>query len=417
MHRENNLSTTVTPTIDDESLHSNVMHTIYNVEQDKALVEIRKNEASVEDMNLSLPVQVQPTVETCNISLNEMAISMAKYSAPLGSPTWRKIKRVLSQAKYYHIPEQQNNIKIFKDSTKKLMEMLDGYGLVRIKNETINSDIVLNDTILLEYSIYSHDIHPKHCTGSKCNTIPRISLQTEQIRAMRWAADFIRQCSSSPNCIIWDFSRINYDWAKTHLNSSSSESIMIVPLLFHDRLQDMYPSGEDELLPYHDRTLDMSFFGLITQRRREFQRRYILGGDNATLSPYKVQYRKLMFLGPQVDAYKKSKICLVLHAFMSDSAGEYHRVSDFKRFGCIPVMESSSDIETQRTLAACAGIVFADYDHLASTVVSVLNNLDKTDASVLRRNQLKVDNWWRHGIQWSSFLETILGPRESKEQG
>jgi hypothetical protein len=73
-------------------------------------------------------------------------------------------------------------------------------------------------------------------------------------------------------------------------------------------------------------------------------------------------------------------------------------------------MESFSDIETQRILAACAGIVFADYENLADTVVSVLNRVNQTNASVLRRNQLEVDRWWREGIQWSSFLETVLGP-------
>lgn len=354
-------------------------------------------------------VEADTFQQTCPMSLNEMVISMAKYSVPHGSTAWTKMKRILSQAKYYHVPDDKRKNNIFSDSTKRIMEILEGYGLVRIKNETIDSDIVTNnDTILVEYSIFHHDVHPVHCTGSKCHTMPRISLQTEQVKALHWAPDFIRSCDSSPNCILWDFSKINYDWAKMSLNAS--ESIMIVPLLFHDRLETMYPSGgEDELLPHNNRTLDISFFGLITKRRKEFHQRFIQG-INKTLSPYKVQYRKLMFVGPQVEAYKRSKICLVLHAYLPDSAGEYHRISDFKRFGCIPVMESFSDIETQRILAACAGIVFADYENLANTVVSVLNRVNQTNASVLRRNQLEVDRWWREGIQWSSFLETVLGP-------
>lgn len=386
--------------------HLSSFATLAATNEDEYVLQAERNEAPIKEIRSDLSVEAD-MFQICNTSLNEMVIDMAKYSAPQGSTAWTKMKRILSQAKYYHIPDQENNI--FHDSTKKIIDILDGYGLVRIKNETINSDAIVlnNDTILVEYSIYNHDVQPSHCIGSKCNAMPRISLQTEQIRALRWAPDFIRLCNSSPNCILWDFSKVNYDWAKISLNAS--ESIMIVPLLFHDRLQELYPNGDDELLPYPNRTVDITFFGLITKRRKEFQQRYI-GGNNKTLSMYKVQYRKLMFLGAQVDAYRTSKICLVLHAYIPDSAGEYHRISDFKRFGCIPVMESFSDIETQRTLEACAGMVFADYENLASTAVSVLNKINETDARILRRNQLKVDRWWRQGIQWNTFLETVLGP-------
>ena len=41
-------------------------------------------------------------------------------------------------------------------------------------------------------------------------------------------------------------------------------------------------------------------------------------------------------------AYREAKVCVVLHSYATESGGEYHRLSEFAKFGCIPVMETFS---------------------------------------------------------------------------
>jgi hypothetical protein len=91
--------------------------------------------------------------------------------------------------------------------------------------------------------------------------------------------------------------------------------------------------------------------------------------------------------------------------------GEYHRISDFKRFGCVPVMETFGDKLTVEALSTCAGIKFADFDDLPNAVVSELKRMNETSNGILREEQLAIHRWWDNGIDWSTFLENVLGPR------
>jgi len=340
---------------------------------------------------------------TCNTTINEMLFSMAQYLAPPKSMAWLKTKRILSRAKSFYIPDQMN---IFNDTNKNIIKMLEGYGLVRFENETFNTNNCQNDTVLLQYSFYDHDSIPVHCIGDRCKSMPRIIIQTEQLSAMKWAPSYIKACHYSANCVIWDFSQANHKWTQL-LNAS--DSMMIIPHMFHDRLKGYYPASGNDLIPYNSRSLDFVLFGIMTRRRKQFFRRYIVG--QKTLSNYNFQFKSVMHENKQVEMYKKSKICLIVHSYLADSGGEFHRLSDLKRFGCLPIVEKFSDDVTVEILSNCSGVVFADFENLTSAVVRELERMSIQDPITLRSEQLSIYNWWGEEIERSSFLGKIFGDK------
>ena len=372
-----------------------------------ASVQVEKKEPS-SSSTIAYP---SSSTSACHTSLNEMSISMAKYSSPPGSKSFLKHQRIFAHATKFHILRHGNKNNIFSDTTQNIIQMFESYGLVESLNETIDSDMEGNRTIMVEFSMNHHEKVPAKCTGSTCHTIPRISIQAEQITIHAYAPEFVQGCHASPNCLIWDFSDINFDWAKS-LPSNASESFLIVPHMFHDRLREWYPKDKDDIKAYTERSEDAVFFGAYTSRRKVFENKYI--NNNGTLSRYKVTFRKKMRpFGVLTGGYSNAKICLVVHSFLADSGGEYHRISDFKRFGCVPVMETFGDKLTVETLRTCAGIKFADFDDLPNAVVSELKRMNDTSNDILREEQLAIDRWWDNGIDWSTFLEKVLGPRSS----
>lgn len=344
----------------------------------------------------------------CQSSLNEMVIAMSKYLCPEGSATWIKNRRILSQAKIFFIMEQDN---IFNDTTANIIKMLEGYGLQRFINETVDSNIVLNyDTVILQHTYSDHSSIPVGCHGSKCDKIPKIALQTEQIKDMPWAIEYVKECHESPICVLWDFSQVNFEWAQKH---NFSDSFMVVPYMFHDRYSSDYPPTDNDLLPYWNRPLDVVFFGSLTRRRKIFRNRNIRN-PTGILSKYNVEYKKVRDDSTQIQAYKTSKICLNIHSYSPDSGGEFHRLSDFKRFGCIPIMETFVDDIAEGVLRSCGGVIFAKIHEMPYLIDQVLHNLTVSNPDIQRKKQLAVYHWWQGKIEWDSFLEAVLGPKQQR---
>lgn len=366
-------------------------------------------------MSAAMPASTS-TKKVCEMSLNDIAQSMARYSTPVGSKSFIKHKRVLKQATKFHMDKTgigKNHI--FSDTIENIIQMFRSYGLEQNLDKTIDSETADNDTIMIDFAYYNHRKVPSKCTGRKCHSIPRISLQTEQVKEMEWAREYVSGCYASPNCLIWDFSDINFEWAKSievdGKSSNASESFMIVPHMFHNRLGALHPKSEKELLPYQERSTDAVLFGSMTGRREEFARKYLDARTNGTLSRYKIEFRWDLAHKVVVEGYSNAKICLVVHSYLAESAGEYHRISDFNRFGCVPIMETFGDKMLVETLSSCAGIKFADLDDIPNAIINELKRMNETSADVLREEQLAIDQWWESGIEWNTFLEQVFGPR------
>jgi hypothetical protein len=296
--------------------------------------------------------------------------------------------------------------KIFNDPTYHVIEMLEGYGLTHFDKEKVNSDIDFTDPekdgnlIIVEYSRFCKPKGYKLCEGSNCHKFPRIGLQTEQLNShgFKDVIEHVINCHESPSsapCVIWDFSDFHVNLVKSW-NKNVSDSFLIIPYMHHDRFREHYPKDPaTELVSYNERTIDATFFGYPHGRRKRFSRTYMTTTDekkNKTttgiLSPYNVMWRHQgLDRGEETNnpkIYSDSKNCFCVHGRGDLGAGEYHRVSDFRRFGCRPIMESFADVVPIRALETCAGIQFPDFDHLASAIVNELNRMNRTDPTILR---------------------------------
>jgi len=352
-----------------------------------------------------LPVASSPPYP----SLTEMAVRMANYSTPLESLSWEKNRKVLLGSNRFHLTKAKKRNDIFASVTDNIVELLTSYGLTQFVNDTVDSDIANNDVIVVENLCYS--VRGNQCRGSKCNTIPRIVIQAEQVRNSKLTSPtykYLINCHESPTCVVWDFSDSNFEWLKS---INVSESCMLVPHMFHSRFKSFIPA-EGGLVPIHNRSMDVAFFGLITRRRYSFLEKHIDPKGNGTLSTFNIKFEKNMNVHTVTKAYADSKICLSVHSFSPDSAGEYHRLSEMNRFGCIMIMESFGDTFLEDTLSRFGGVMFAAYNDLPGTIERELEKINTSSFEELNRHQIAVDKWWEENeIQWNGLLEKILGPR------
>lgn len=105
------------------------------------------------------------------------------------------------------------------------------------------------------------------------------------------------------------------------------------------------------------------------------------------------------------NAYKDAKVCLVPHAYNSTGAGEYHRLSEFARFGCVPVMENFGEEIGVESFKRCGGAVFTSFDKLMEKASEVVAEIDR---GVYDGRSNSIARWWKDGIQWEKFLTTVL---------
>eukprot|EP00571_Detonula_confervacea_P007098 CAMPEP_0172325964 /NCGR_PEP_ID=MMETSP1058-20130122/55188_1 /TAXON_ID=83371 /ORGANISM="Detonula confervacea, Strain CCMP 353" /LENGTH=179 /DNA_ID=CAMNT_0013042635 /DNA_START=176 /DNA_END=715 /DNA_ORIENTATION=+ len=152
------------------------------------------------------------------------------------------------------------------------------------------------------------------------------------------------------------------------------------------------------------RSLDMAFFGLITSRRRalvEASKAYIEAHPDRKVT---VQHNNRVIVA--ANSYKEAKTCLLVHSFRVKSGGEYHRLSEFAPFGCIPVMEHFSDRVGMGVYEKCAGAVFANITNIVGAAADVVSKIDQ--GLYNSRGSAMID-WWKTGIHWERILPTVFG--------
>lgn len=343
-------------------------------------------------------------------TLNELAHRMAAYSSPPKSPSYLKNKQILNQANKYYI---ESPYFFFTSATENIDRAMSSYGLERVRTNSskIDSDDPANEDVILFY--WSSHLAPVHefCEGSKCKEMTRIILQTEQLNGIK---EQYKDCHLSPKCVLWDFSDFNL---RRLQEENLGDSVLLVPHMFQDRLNNVIPST---LKPSKDRSIDAVLFGGMTKRRKEFQAKYIVDYNDTnaaiqhdhdnSLSSQNIRFQ-LKLNGMHHD-YGNAKVCMVVHSLLTDSACEYHRLSEIARFGCILVVENVGDTMMIDALQKCGGVHFAGYNDIAKTIHEQLAYIEETTEPVLKERQEKYDKWWANGIDWDNFLETALGPRE-----
>ena len=362
-------------------------------------------------------LQVVGDVDGCGLentdpdqaSLFQLAKKMANMSSPKGSASWKKNLHALSQTdKFIMI----NNDRIFTHTTKNVVDLLEGYGLKQA-DFTPNSDnpqqeVVSEEdaVIMVQYSFHmrekeNHPLIGFNCTGNHpaCLKKPRIIIQAEQIPGHLWLRPYLMKCHESPTCLIWEFSDSNLEWYR---QNGIADSVLLIPIMFHNRYEEHFPT---EIKPLWTRFYDVVLFGTMTPRRQHFWKE--------KLSKYKTKWNMRFEMDYDVNnvakTYADAKICLVMHSYDS-GGGEYHRLSELNRMGCIPVMESFTDKVGMDLVSECGGVVFAEYDGLIPAMEKILHSYSFEDLQDKTNDAVR---WWELNVpvQWRNFLSSILGPR------
>jgi hypothetical protein len=258
-------------------------------------------------------------------SLHQIALDMAWHSSPYGSASLMKLQRVLNANMYFDV---SLGPAIFSSIGESMSMMLMGYGL-----ESKATQFDKHDNVTLVETGYSSSRCP--ITDDECFLHPRIVVQSEQIRFRK-----LGRCHESPSCVILEFSDRNL---RLHDAEGWGDSVVLLPVMTqqHSRLSSFEPVFE-ELKPLRDRSFDVVFFGAITNRRKGLIEQSMNYTANHPQSSVLVTGVKHNEIEAMTKAYREAKVCVVSHSYATESGGEYHRLSEFAKFGCIPVMETFS---------------------------------------------------------------------------
>ena len=342
-------------------------------------------------------------------SLHSIAIEMAKYSMK----SIQTLRSLLSLSDKFMIKlEERSTLKsgIFQDVENNLITMLEGHGKIHFQGETgskyLNKSI---DIISIENSFHSCKNEIRPCkVGTSCNEVARILIQTEQVSVVSKAdqriyTECLKKCAHSWNCMIWDYSDINYNWMlKVNIPASR---ILLIPHMIQNRLKPLLPS---KLKPLRLRRRRAVMFGVVETSRRQLLLKKLhqnlrksgisvelwaqnIGASNST----KNEYMSKM--------YAESQFCVNLHSYSNFSPGELHRLSEIVQFQCIPIFEEFSDKIGIEAYTKCGGVLFTSFRNFTKTI--------KTGLEMIEGNHFysnKFSNWWATGIRWQTLLHDIM---------
>jgi hypothetical protein len=192
------------------------------------------------------------------------------------------------------------------------------------------------------------------------------------------------------------------------------EHVLLLPIMIQNRLDDLHLSVEENstatelavpiLKPLAERQYDIVFFTRVDDggsKRRNAVRKAI-----QTLHPeWNILVEQILDDRDVSNAYEDARICLNMHYYSNVSGGEYHRLSDFARKGCIPLSEEWSDQIGTGTYSTCGGVVFAREDELVSTAARLLDGINSTEAETSMADRVE---WWKNDIAWPSLLAQVF---------
>lgn len=344
-----------------------------------------------------------------NGSLHHVGRQMANFSSPPASRSYQKNIHVLQAAACYHVYDPHDN-SIFSNVVQNIQTMLQGFGLHAWASSQCSPRTQY--FLLVEISFYAMNADRTSylCqTSFNCSALPRIILQSEQLEQVGAAyLGYLKECHESPLCVIWDFSDHHYRWAERH---KIADSVMLLPIMHQSLLSGDDYKGE-RIVPLADRSLDIVFFGSMTSRRQSILNTTNHSSDCKNCGKFLFNYT---FDKTHIRAsYSNAKVCLIIHSYADQSAGEYHRLNELATIsGCIPVVEEFSDRIGIEIYEECGGVVFAPRDTILSKAQQIVKQVQDSNqtsvSSVSRMQQLRYLAWWQQNIQWERLLVDIFG--------
>lgn len=332
-------------------------------------------------------------------SLHQVALDLMNYSSPRGSPSHNKLKYILDAATHFYIDTPGY---FFTHTSQSISRMLQGYGLQKCDKKSSCLHGGTNDSVVLVDSFSWRPKSPCPLKESKCLNQPRIIIQSEQAASNAFKDMVLKElllCNESPTCIVWEFSEHTYNQLQGY---GLWNSTILLPVMTQSpsRLSSFEPTVHKEL---KDRKHAFVFFGYLGWRSQ--RRRDLLEQIKSYPADWNIIYEQSQDSKVQADSYKDAKVCLILHAYYSESGGEYHRLSEFGPFGCVPVLEQFADTIGIESYRRCGGAIFTNYSNLLNASEDVVYKIDHglyDGPSVAA-----IVAWWKAGIQWEKILDQL----------
>lgn len=389
-----------------------------------------------------------------NRSQTALALEMANTSSPKGSPSHIKLLRILDNHQTFFI-DLGGHQKLFDAVTENMVTALEGYGLQQIAtmdhHYSVAADVGSSSStgrIKVE-TLFSQTRRDKE--DNFYMDLPNtavIIIQTEQICCShygKYAEGYLNKCHQSPNCILWEYSHLNYEWL---VEKGWGDSVILLPTLLQHRLDPYYNyddgDGDDKPVNVGDsttpspdeaeivvdssadatthpnqRTIDVVFFGVMTQRRQQIQMQL---QQIASQQNWNMIFEEVDNSGSRLDymadIYSRSKICLIVHSFVGEgggvnddgnsankSPGEYHRLSEMAPSGCLPVVETfGDDVGVEEYYRQCGGVIFSGLSYIPTVIQTLLtNNYDNDD-----KMQGRIEWWAKSKVDWEHLLQQFL---------
>ena len=322
-------------------------------------------------------------------SLHQIALDMINFSSPKGSMSYKKLQHVLRLHASFYIDLKPSIL--FASNQGALAKMLQGYGLQRLETAPQRNR---TNVILVETPIYWSNASSCPLTEVECQNHTRIIVQTEQ-----YFKPFLGNCHKSTNCIVLEFSDHNYWEAQKR---GWGDSFVLLPVMTQtpSRFETLETK---EVKHLRNRMYDIVFFATVTARRQvlgELSEKYLKSHPNQTNMVTRTSVTNTNGIA---NAYKEAKVCLVMHAHSDKSGLEYHRLSEFAPFGCVPVMEETHDQIGMKQFRECGSVIFANATNLFKAAANVTTAIDQG----WNLDKEHID-WWRAGIQWETILPSVF---------
>ncbi|CAB9503182.1 unknown protein [Seminavis robusta] len=335
-----------------------------------------------------------------NGSLHEIALQMAHFS---GSEPYQKTLRILQASPYYFVYLHDRGI--FDNVAENMNAMLSGWGLKPWPLDATKTFLLVEISFFARNSGFDYICR----TTVNCSspTVPRIIIQSEQLAQVgNDYLPYLKQCHELPLCVIWDFSDYHWQWHQQH---NLSDSVLILPVM-HQSLLGRYYDHAQQMIPLANRPLDVVFFGAMNpDRRAALLRQFQQAPQQLGTAPNRWKFEYNMNRSIIKESYTHAKVCLIVHSYANQSAGEYHRLQELAGSGCIPIVEQFTDTVGMRAYQECGGVVFApNYEAIPTTLRhELLHRNTHHDEPSARQQQERRVLWWSQTIRWEQLLEDM----------
>lgn len=368
-------------------------------------------------------------------SMTNIAETMSHMSSPFRSQSWNASRRILAAAMVRNATINCFLPGLFRPLYGNIKRMMNDVGVATKLVEYRRSDRPrFADSrgppnkspayFVLETSFYGGLKHWGWYCDEADYPCYRIILNSEQFDGFlanrSGLTPYLLRCAKNPNCVVWEYSTLNYNKMRTHpfLKSAAVQLLPVMhqPISLHysaDHFREPHaftPSSSfvnaikqqmPPLIPLHRRPIDVVFLGILTSRRK------ILVGKIESRLPFLVNSSRSVFMSGEHNIsvrqkiYSNAKICLNIHSSSAETPAEFHRISEMAPFGCVLLSETLVEQIGLDAYQSCGGIRMSSFENIPDVIGEILHDINQTTRRQLwQESQLRTHRWWMEAQAW-----------------